>query len=64
MVNNICELCDLNVVERESHIFLHCAKYDDLREMLFYEIAQQLLNFDVFKLANFLFITWERRQDI
>ena len=66
--NRLCELCDLAEDESESHFILHCTNYDDLRELIFHEMARQnaeifwcsaektlgwLFNFDVFKFSNF-----------
>ncbi len=41
--NRLCEMCDLNGVESETHFLLHCTLYDDLREcpfMIFYNLIQ------------------------
>ncbi len=76
--NRLCEMCDLNDVESESHFLLYCTLYDDLRECLFNDILQRnpdmfywsdeeklkwLFDFDIFGLAIFISKAWKRRQD-
>ena len=31
----LCLMCDLNVVEDDSHFMFHCALYDNLRQILY-----------------------------
>ncbi len=74
----LCELCELNEVESESHFLLYCPLHDELRTPLFTEMSVKnpeifwcsdddrmdwLFNFNVFKLAHFVSEAWKKRQD-
>lgn len=71
--NRICEMCELDEVESESHFLLYCTKYDDLREVFYgqnpeifwcsdEQNLEWLFNFNVFKTASFISQAWKRRQ--
>ena len=74
----VCELCELNEVENESHFRLYCPLYDELRNPLFTEMSVKnpemfwscddikmdwLFNCNDFKLAKYVTEAWKKRQD-
>ena len=73
----LCELCDLQEVDNESHFHLYCPFCDELRVPFVNELFAQnpeifwsndvrmecLFTFNVYKLASFVTKAWMKRQD-